>query len=226
MSLNDAINRVIEFTAQVEGGGRYDAWNPHDPVGISFGLIQFNQKSSLAVLLKTMRDRNSDLFYEVFGPYAENLLDESYVKSANFNASDLKSRLIESAQYPEFKQAQLDVAKSMYFDDAMELASEYSLVSERAMSMLFDTLVQRGRGKTREALDAAWAAAGDTEFELLAAFAGAADNLPFPQYTERRVNLLNNPDLSDASFVTLAKSGVGFISLAGLGFILYLMIRK
>src|SRR6185503_9381628 len=41
-----AVDRVIDKTARVEGGGRYDAFNPNDNGhGISFGLIQFNQKA-------------------------------------------------------------------------------------------------------------------------------------------------------------------------------------
>src|SRR5258706_499414 len=70
----DPVDRLIDYTARNEGGGNYSAWNPNDNgAGVSFGLIQFNQKrGSLPTLMQRMHDKDPAKFDQIFGPHAQN----------------------------------------------------------------------------------------------------------------------------------------------------------
>jgi len=190
-------DRIIDYTARTEGGGRYDAWNPNDAGhGISFGLIQFNQKSgSLPSLLRGMNEANPEKFAQTFGADSNKLLDESYVRSANFNTPEWKSRFQEAGRVPEFQQVQRDLAKSGYFNPAVAMGKDHGLTSERSQALLFDSCVQNGVGGTREMLDQA-ARGGGSEREIQARFADLADA---GQYgNNRRHNILRDGNLSDS----------------------------
>ncbi|MBN2358651.1 MAG: LysM peptidoglycan-binding domain-containing protein, partial [Deltaproteobacteria bacterium] len=191
-----AADRIIDYTARTEGGGRYDAWNPDDAGhGISFGLIQFNQKSgSLPSLLKGMHQADPQKFSDIFGPDSDRLLDESYVRSANFNTPEWKARFQEAGRDPEFQQVQRDLAKRGYFDPAVAMGQQYGLTSERSQALLFDSCVQNGVGGTRGMLEQA-AAGGGSEREIQERFADLADAGRYAH--NRRHNILQDPNLSD-----------------------------
>lgn len=190
------VDRIIDYTARTEGGGRYDAWNPNDAGhGVSFGLIQFNQKrGSLPSLFKGMHEANPEKFNGVFGPHAQNLLSESYVRSANLNDPDIKSRMLEAGRDPELQQVQRNLARSDYYEPAAKMAAEHGLTSERAHAMLFDSAVQNGVGGTRKYLRQA-AAGGGSERDILRRFANLADDNRYSG--NRRTRILHDPNLSD-----------------------------
>jgi peptidoglycan hydrolase-like protein with peptidoglycan-binding domain len=194
-------DRIIERTAQFESGGRYDAWNPDDNGhGVSFGLIQFNQEvGGLPRLLREMHQDDPQRFRETFGPHADNMLDESWVRSADLNDPDIKRRLRASGRDPVFQQTQRDVLRSQYFDPAREAAEGHGLRSERAMALVFDSAVQNGRGGTRRFLREAAAGGG---------FARLADR---GRANGRRARILRDPSFSDRPFgaVTAAPAASG-----------------
>lgn len=189
-------DRIIDYTARTEGGGRYDAWNANDNGhGVSFGLIQFNQKSgSLPSVMRAMHNANPQRFDEIMGPHAQNMLNESWVRSANLNDPDIKSRMLTAARDPQFQQVQRDQARTGYYEPAAQMARDHGLTSERAHAMLFDSAVQNGVGGTRGMLNRA-AAAGGTEQEILQRFAREADANRYSG--NRRTRILNDPNLSD-----------------------------
>lgn len=190
------VDRIIDYTARTEGGGRYDAWNANDAGhGVSFGLIQFNQKAgSLPSLFKGMHEKNPEKFNRVFGPHASNLLSESYVRSANLNDPDIKNRMLQAGRDPEFQQVQRDLARTGYYEPAAKMAAEHGLKSERAHAMLFDSAVQNGVGGTRGFLRQA-AAGGGSEREILERFAHLADANRYSG--NRRTRIFHDSNLSD-----------------------------
>jgi len=198
------IDRVIDYTARFESSRRYDAWNPDDAGhGVSFGLIQFNQEvGGLPTLFRKMHDADPAKFNQVMGPHASHALSSSWVKTANLNDPDIKSRMLQLARDPGMQQVQRDEARRGYFDPAMRLAEQYGLKSERAMSMLFDSCVQNGSGGTAKFLREA-AAGGGGERAILERFADAADR----GRTGRRHKLLSDGTLSDGPFNPGAPSG-------------------
>ncbi len=193
-----SVDKLIDKTARVEGGGRYDAFNPNDNGhGIAFGLIQFNQKAgSLPTLMKEMHAKDPAKFNQVFGSDAQRVLDAGFVRSANLASPEMKARFREAGAHPAFQQVQRDLAKREYFDPAQRVAEANGIKSERGMAMLFDASVQLGVGGMTSRLKAATATAGGgSEREILERFAASADNVTGGH--NRRRNLLNDPTLSD-----------------------------
>ena len=218
-------HKVIAYTARTESGGKFNSWNPDDTgAGISFGIIQFNQAggrlkgnpgSPLAALLKMMHSDAPVQFDATFGPYAKNLLDESWVKSADFNTPDLKARMIQAASIPIFQTSQLEMARQGYWLPAEAAAKQYGIKSERGHALLFDTAVQWGPARMRQFLaDAAkqglsgLGAAPETD--LLQKFAVKADAGKY----NRRAKILADSNLSDASIVGI---GAGLVALIAVG---------
>jgi LysM repeat protein len=191
-----AVDKLIDKTARVEGGGRYDAFNPNDNGhGISFGLIQFNQKAgSLPTLLKEMHAKDPAKFNQVFGADSQNLLNENFVRSANLSTPEWRNRFRQAGAHEPFQQVQRDLAKRDYFDPARNVAESLGIKSERGMAMAFDASVQLGVGGMTQRLKAA-AAGGGSERQILERFAASADNVTGGH--SRRRNLLNDPTLSD-----------------------------
>jgi LysM repeat protein len=160
-------DKMIDTVARVEGNARYDAWNRNDNGhGISFGLIQFNQKTgALPKLLKQMKSAQPQKFQEVFGPYADKMVDEKWVRGANLNDPDLKARLTTSARDPTWQKVQRDVARSEYLEPMASLAQKHGLKSELAVALMFDSAVQNGPTATRRmAARACHGGGGDAGF--------------------------------------------------------------
>lgn len=138
---------IIRVTAHVESRGRYDAWNKKDgTAGISFGLIQFNQKrGSLPDLLVEMQKQDPGAFQVAFSnPSPNKWLDEAWVRSANLNNGVYKLQLVNSATHEPFRTAQLIVARRDYFDPMATTLKEQGRMLARFYSMAFDAAVQIG----------------------------------------------------------------------------------
>jgi peptidoglycan hydrolase-like protein with peptidoglycan-binding domain len=191
------VDRIIDYTARVESGGKYDAWNADDNGhGVSFGLIQFNQEvGGLPSLLQSMHAANPAKFNEIMGPHASTMLSTGGVRGANLNDPDIKSRMLRLGREPEFQQVQRDKAREGYWNPAARLGASFGIRSERGLAMLFDSCVQNGSGGTERFLRQA-AAGGGSEREILARFASLADR----GHAGRRTRILNDRGLSDAPF--------------------------
>ncbi|MEW5849999.1 MAG: LysM peptidoglycan-binding domain-containing protein [Myxococcota bacterium] len=189
------VDRMIDQVARVEGRGRYDAWNASDNGrGVSFGIIQFNQKTGhLPALLREMNAQHPGKFRAYFGPHADNLLDERWVRTANLNTPELKQRMQRAAQDPDMQAVQRSVARREYLDPVVKLASSKGITSERAVALLFDSAVQNGPTATRAMFTRVMATSPSQE-EFCQRFAHLADANRFAD--GRRGKLLQSPHFS------------------------------
>lgn len=140
-----AIRKLIDIVARFESRGDYGAINPDDAgAGVSYGLIQFNQKrGTLPQLFKEMNRRDPVLFNKIFGSWVSTMLGPT-IRTVNLNVGDFKNRLRIAGVEETFRQVQLDLARIHYFDPTDALADKYGWNTERARALMFDTAVQFG----------------------------------------------------------------------------------
>lgn len=132
-----AFAEAFDYTSYEEGLGKWDAWNPSDSgAGVSVGIIQFNQRvGSLPRLLQTMNRYDTGKFNEIFGLYARNALNPSWVKSADFNQDELKRRTILALNY--FKKAQIEVAYQEYFVEIAMKSKGYARSDQQLAYVIY-----------------------------------------------------------------------------------------
>lgn len=204
------IDELIDYVARTESGGRYDAWNPDDNgAGVSFGLIQFNQrKGSLPELLRRMHEADPDAFHNIFDIHATLLVGElaDHLPREGTDLTGLEPLFREAGAYPSFQQVQRDLARELYFDPALKAARHYDIGTERAVAMIFDTAVQRGVGGMRKILDEAvgipphaGSSKSDADWNIILWFAELADR-GLGGENGRRHRILRDPELSDEPF--------------------------
>lgn len=204
---------LIDYIAQHhESGGSFCAWNPDDRgAGISFGLIQFNQKrGGLLDLFRRCADKNIDEFKKVMHPYGLQFLGESFVRTAELNRPEYKSRIIELGKIPIFQDAQRELAKELYLFKAKKICEKFYLGSERAIAMAADLAIQYGPGGLESRLLRSVCVLAGTPGErpgdskqfakmwheaLLQTLAGLADVHDYDK--SRRRQMLNEPRFSD-----------------------------
>lgn len=188
------VDRVIDYTAQVESKGKYDAVAADDnKAGVSLGLLQFNQRAGvLPALFAAMYAENPAKFTTMLGAGWANFLNEGWVRAADLKPfiPTLKSM----AADVDFQRAQRKLAKTVFFDPVERKAREYGITSERGITMLFDAAVQRGLGNVSKALAAAYKP-GMTTQDLLVQFATLIDSNPFA--AGRRLDILRDRSLAD-----------------------------
>jgi hypothetical protein len=154
-----AINDDGEFKGKFAGHpakGKYH-------IGLSFGLIQFTQDSSLGELLVGMQKRDPKAFRDTFGDQSDELIrvttaagppsrETSSGRSARVQpvgGADLweqpwVSRFIKAGHYPPFQEVQEQLAISRYLDPVLQFATWLGLDTERALAMVVDRSVQMG----------------------------------------------------------------------------------
>ncbi len=201
--LDARIDHLIDTTAKHESNMRYDRINPNDNgKGISFGLIQFNQKAgALPDLLKEMYRANPRKFREIFGRYSDRMLNTRWVKRARLNTRTFREMFKKAGRVPEFQKVQRKLARKGYFDKALEVAKKYGIRTERGLSILFDTAVQGGANGLEDRVRRAvrdFGRPGETisEKEFLRLFAKRMDRV-LELSNGRRTRLYNSPHLSD-----------------------------
>jgi len=129
-----------------------------DGQGISFGALQWNLgQGSLQPLLKKMDRQHSDLIKNIF---AERCSEFREILKAPQEQQMAWSRSIQNqnnsvirepwcglfktlGRCGEFQDIEVEAANQLY-DEAIELAHEYDLKSERAVALMFDIKVQNG----------------------------------------------------------------------------------
>lgn len=209
-------DQIIDYTARVEGGrsgpdAPYGTWNPDDNgTGVAFGFIQFNQAggrranspgSPLTLMFAECKKAAPDRWAAIMGPYADSLTDPAWVKRADLNYPDIKSRLVAAAREPVFQRAQRDAARTSYFIPAKKIADAVGVRSARGLAMLFDASVQAGPPRTKKILQDAAKELGDAdERSLLALFAQRMDDFASRttgRLSTRRTAMLNDPNLPD-----------------------------
>lgn len=144
---DEQINRLIDRTAQFESGRSYTAWTPNDNgAGVSFGLIQFNQKrGSLGQLLRRMASADRFTWDLLVKPeQSAILLDQQRLEDTDLTAAPWPGIFEALGKHPPFQAIQRDLAREGYFLPAADLAGRYGLDSEQAYAVLFDVAVQHG----------------------------------------------------------------------------------
>lgn len=151
--------KVFNITGAFEGGdGFSNLAGNFDGQGISFGFLQWNfGQKSLQPVLKHMYEKNRTKFRGIFKNGSDQLVSVLY--SNNFEAqmkfarslNDSRSRIKEPwrSQFKalgkelEFQDVQIEFAKVL-LNKAKDLLVEYGLRTERALSLMFDIVVQNG----------------------------------------------------------------------------------
>ena len=129
-----------------------------DGQGISFGALQWNLgQKSLQPLLEQMDEQHPEVMEEVFADHYSELkavLDTSWEEQMNWaRAVQDRNRSVlyepwrglfrSLGRREEFQDLQVDAARQLY-GEAVDLAGEYGLSSERAVALMFDIKVQNG----------------------------------------------------------------------------------
>lgn len=129
-----------------------------DGQAISFGALQWNLgQESLQPLLKKMDDKHPDLVDEIFAERRSEfrvILDAPQEQQITWGRSvqDQNRFLLREpwgglfktlGRCQEFQDLQVETADRLY-NEAIDLAREYKLTSERAVALMFDIKVQNG----------------------------------------------------------------------------------
>jgi len=181
----EVVQRVVLRVARNEGGS-YAAINPNkDGAGLSYGLIQWSQRTgALGRLLAEMRRADPGAFAASFGSAWQALLTTTAtgslapVEGAVLWADPWLSRFRGAARVPAFQAVQLRLAsEGPWMRAAIDAAGELRVVTERTLALTYDTAVQQGPShatKAAAALRQALIAAGATSVDypdLLRAYA-------------------------------------------------------
>jgi hypothetical protein len=109
-TVHDFIRRAGDAIDRNEGAGGYTKMTWDDAgYGIAVGKMQWNQVAgTLPSLLRQWHDADQGRFHAIFGPYANNLLNESYVRhDAIFSPdNDLGHRMLNALAEPVFQRVQ------------------------------------------------------------------------------------------------------------------------
>ena len=130
---DDFIIRAADAVDSNEGSGGFVKINWDDAgYGISVGKMQWNQVAGgLPGLLRRFHDANPQRFREIFGTYADSLLDENYVRyQASFTPdNDLGKRMLQALAEPSFQEVQSQMMRERIIW-AVELSKRYGHSSE------------------------------------------------------------------------------------------------
>lgn len=162
LKLDSFIDRVVQAVAGNEGN--FTSINPNDAgYGISIGIRQWNQKAGeLPTLLSKWHDKDPGKFERIFGPYAEKLLNEGWVRHSELAGNpDLMARLKQALSDKDFQQVQVDLSRQ-FVRSSIELGLKYGLKSELALALVADIVNQKGRGGAEQALQRAGLHPGGT----------------------------------------------------------------
>lgn len=176
----EAKRRIVERIASVESANSYGAINAdgefrgrfgpghpayqHHHLGLSYGVVQFNQDSgTLGSLLALMDSRDHALFQATFGPASAELLQVTNAAGPSAATSpdgrgprvrpvegvDLwedpwPSRFRKAAEEPTFVAAQNQHAAALYIDPMAAFAGWLGLDTDRALAIVADRAAQSG----------------------------------------------------------------------------------
>lgn len=176
LGLSDSfIDRVVKAVSANEGG--FTSINPNDAgYGISVGIRQWNQKAGeLPTLFQGMAGRGlseaaieslkkdgvdpsklAEKFNQAFGPHAEKLLDQNFVRNTDFHSyagGDLMNRLKGALGDKDFQAVQRALARDFVRNGAA-LGYEYGFRSELGLALVCDIVNQKGAGGAKSVLKA------------------------------------------------------------------------
>ncbi|MCC6808528.1 MAG: chitosanase [Deltaproteobacteria bacterium] len=167
------VEQLIEITAEIEsrGAGDYSAINLKDNnAGVSFGVIQFNQKwGALGELFRRMYEEDPEAFIAAtYGntkvnkdpkALAERLIEELNDPSPSRRLTGSLARHLGEpiwlrryaalGENVKFREVQDKLALSHFVGPGKKLAAEFGLKSERAHAVMIDLCVQHGEAGAR-----------------------------------------------------------------------------
>ena len=153
----ELLRRIVDRTSKHEG--TYDSLNLNtDQAGLSFGRLQWSQRTgALGNLLGELYLASPQLFVTTFGPDWRPLLDVTRkgslepVGGAVLWTSPWIQRFKQAGQVQVFRDVQDRLALGGdYMKAAIEAARTLGVVTERALSITYDTSVQQGAGAARK----------------------------------------------------------------------------
>lgn len=195
LDLRKFVDRVVAAVSGNEGS--FTSINPNDAgYGISIGIRQWNQKAGeLPTLLKAWHDADPQKFNSIFGDYAPKLLDEGWVRSANFHAQPgLMDGIKTALADKEFQDVQVQLARE-FVVKGIELGMKYGFKSELGLALVVDIANQKGFGGAERALKAI-GGAGSDEPSAIRRLEAAADR---PGGERRLANLQKQFSSSDTA---------------------------
>lgn len=134
--------------------GNFTSINKNDAgYGISIGIRQWNQKAGeLPVLMKAWNRQDSQKFHQIFGPYAEQLLNDKWVRSYDMaHDEQFMSRMKTALADKEFQQVQMSESRS-FVKRNIDLAHSYGFHSELGVALVCDMVNHMGSGGTEKAM--------------------------------------------------------------------------
>ena len=149
----DIAARVIDYVANGESKGKFWAQNRNtDGQGLSYGLIQWTQKSgALGKLLTRMNTADPVAFARTFGPDAALLLKtttsptEAVRMSLPLWSEPWTSRFTAAGHVRAFQLVQAEAAKTgASWQAALDIAEIFGVRTERALVLFFDRANHHG----------------------------------------------------------------------------------
>ena len=169
--------RIIGWFSKREG--KFDSLNRNlDGVGLSFGMLQWSQKSgNLGKLLQAMQRADPKTFARIFGPSWPTLVAQTLkgslapVDGAVLWAEPWASRFQAAGRHPAFIETQWRVAESgPHWQGAENIARLLNIRTERALALFMDRCNHQGPTtayKMVEGLKARYLASGATTVPYL-----------------------------------------------------------
>lgn len=181
----EVARRVILRVAKNEGD--FDSVNLSDGGGISFGLLQWNQRTGdLGVLLTAMQRAAPQAFAATFGPVSDELTHRLTATDEATRTGPVGGHRLADGPWPDrfraagklevFQRAQLDLAQSgTHFGAAVAVAKMLGMREERALTLFFDTAVQQGAAGAKSAARSVLRSGVERESRLTAFAHASAD---------------------------------------------------
>lgn len=147
----DLALRVIAYVARGESAGKFWAQNLNtDGAGLSFGLLQWTQKSgSLGGLLQAFDERDPSAFQKLFDVAAADLLRITNADTPESRLAPVggvrlweqpwTARFDAAGHYKPFQQVQIDLgARGVWMQEARLIGQHFGIHTERAYTLAFN----------------------------------------------------------------------------------------
>lgn len=174
---SDFVSRAADALDSNEGSGGFSKVNWDDNgYGISVGKLQWNQVGGeLPGLLTRFHDANAALFNQVFGPYANSMLSDNYVRyQAHFSPdNELGHRMLDALAEPVFQAVQTEMMQERIIW-AKKLARRYGHSSELFVVLVADIGNQLGTTGVENAMKEAGVASINEENGAISALEAAS----------------------------------------------------
>lgn len=142
--LRSNVDKVVALVSGNEGGPTSINWNDNG-AGISVGFFQANQKAGkLPELLQRMHEANPERFNQIFGRYANQMLNENFVRRAHFSPRNELGRDMQAAlREPDFQRVQVVMLRE-HVMRANEIARNLGIKSTLGVALIADLTNQYG----------------------------------------------------------------------------------